>query len=249
MAFSMLAEYSRYILLARPSPLDYYLKGLSLEGFPLDTLNPTTNADAELVMALRNGDEAAFTALVDQLSASMVRIAMIYVRDQPTAEEVVQETWIAVLRGLDRFEGRSSLKTWIFTILTNRAKTRAQREGRYVPLEISDEFENEPTVSPDRFRPPDSPIAPSHWTPDGAPHSWESIPEDRLLSLETREQIMQAIDALPANQREVIRLRDVEGLSSSEVCNILAISETNQRVLLHRARSRVRRALETYLAE
>lgn len=217
----------------------------------MDTLNhpiPNASADAALVAALRAGDETAFTTLVDQLSPSMVRIAMIYVRDQPTAEEVVQETWIAVLRGLDRFEGRSSLKTWIFTILTNRAKTRAQREGRYVPLEISDDFENEPAVSPDRFHAPDS-ATPNHWSPEGAPHSWESIPEDRLLSLETRAQIMQAIDMLPPNQREVIRLRDVEGFSSGEVCNILAISETNQRVLLHRARSRVRRALEAYLAE
>lgn len=212
---------------------------------------PTGNApsDAELVASLRAGDEAAFTELVERLQPSMVRIAMIYTPSQAVAEEVAQETWIAVLKGLDRFEGRSSLKTWIFTILTNRAKTRAQREGRYVPLELNDEFESEPTVDPSRFYASDTPNANHHWTPEGTPHPWDSIPEEHLLSEETQAQIMQAIDALPHNQREVIRLRDVEGLSSSEVCNILSISETNQRVLLHRARARVRQALENYLAE
>lgn len=179
----------------------------------------------------------------------MVRIAMMYVNTQALAEEVVQETWIAVLRGLARFEGRSSLKTWIFTILTNRAKTRAQREGRYVPLDISEELEFEPAVTPERFGSPDDPQWSHHWLPGTAPQSWASIPEDNLLSQETLAYIMGAINTLPPNQREVIRLRDVEGFSSAEACNILSISETNQRVLLHRARARVRRALEDYLTD
>ncbi len=204
-------------------------------------------AEIQLIQALRAGDEAAFTTLVEGHYASMVRIAMIYVPTQQVAEEVVQETWIAVLKGLDNFEGRSSLKTWIFTILTNRAKTRAQREGRYVPLELPDEQDFEPAVTPDRFRPADDPQWPHHWWPDQKPQTWDNIPENHLLSSETHHYIMEAIEALPANQREVIRLRDVEGFSAAEVCNIMSLTETNQRVLLHRARSRVRKALESYL--
>lgn len=211
---------------------------------------PSTDAqspssEASLIQALRNGDEAAFTALVEQYYTSMVRIAMIYVPDQAIAEDVVQETWIGVLRGLDRFEGRSSLKTWIFTILTNRAKTRAQRESRYVPLATAwgDEADDiEPVITPERFS------AEGHWSADQSPDTWEAIPEDRLLSQETLSLIDEAINDLPPGQREVIRLRDIEGWSSAEVCNVLDISETNQRVLLHRARSKVRRALEQYLA-
>jgi RNA polymerase sigma-70 factor (ECF subfamily) len=203
----------------------------------------SSSSEADLIAALRNGDEAAFTALVEQYYTSMVRIAMIYVPDQAIAEDVVQETWIGVLRGLDRFEGRSSLKTWIFTILTNRAKTRAQRESRYVPLALAgdDEAEDsEPVITPERFS------SEGHWSEN--PATWDAIPEDRLLSQETLALIDQAINELPQGQREVIRLRDIEGWSSAEVCNVLDISETNQRVLLHRARSKVRRALEQYLA-
>jgi RNA polymerase sigma-70 factor (ECF subfamily) len=201
--------------------------------------------EAELLAALRNEDEAAFAYLVDKYYASMIRIALMYVKDQAAAEDVVQETWIGVLRGLDRFEGRSSLKTWIFTILTNRAKTRAQRDGRYLPLTPlwEDEAEeNEPAVAPDHF------TSAGHWLGDSMPNRWEVIPEDHLLSEETLGVIDDAIDHLPPGQREVIRLRDVDGWSSAEVCNVLDITETNQRVLLHRARSKVRRALEQYLA-
>jgi RNA polymerase sigma-70 factor (ECF subfamily) len=202
-------------------------------------------SEADLLAALRNEDERAFAYLVDKYSMSMVRIALMYVSDQAVAEDVVQETWIGVLRGLDRFEGRSSLKTWIFTILTNRAKTRAQREGRYVPLTPiwnEDGDENEPAVTPEHFS------SEGHWLNDSMPVRWDNIPEDRLLSEETLGVIDTAIEALPPAQREVIRLRDVDGWTSAEVCNVLDITETNQRVLLHRARSKVRRALEQYLA-
>lgn len=198
--------------------------------------------DQNAILArLRSGDEQAFADLVDQYSPSMIRIAMIYVQDRAVAEEVVQDTWIAALRGLARFEGRSTLKTWLFTILTNRAKTRAAREDRYVPLELSEDSDDPTAVDLDRF---DS----NHYWADGRlPQLWESVPETRLMSRETLSQIAMALDKLPPNQREVIRLRDVEGCSSDEVCNILGLSETNQRVLLHRARSKVRQALEDYL--
>jgi len=217
------------------------MSGQASPGF--DMAHPPSD-DTRLLAALRDGDEAAFTQLVEQHYASMVRIAMIYVADQAIAEDVVQETWIGVLRGLGRFEGRSSLKTWIFTILTNRAKTRAQREGRYVPLTPaweSDGEDDEPIVTPERFS------TSGHWSDDQRPDQWDTLPEDRLLSQETLDVIAMAIAGLPPNQRQVIRLRDVEGWSSSEVCNILDISETNQRVLLHRARAKVRQALEGYL--
>jgi RNA polymerase sigma-70 factor, ECF subfamily len=219
------------------------MSGLTVPGNdPTD--RPVAN-ESGLINALRMGDEAAFTMLVEQYYDSMVRIAMIYVPDKAIAEDVVQETWIGVLRGLDRFEGRSSLKTWIFTILTNRAKTRAQREGRYVPLTFSGDGEaedNEPTVDQERFRDE------GHWWPEQKPGSWEGVPEDRLLAQETLRVIQDAIAQLPPGQQQVIRLRDVDGWSSAEVCNVLDITETNQRVLLHRARSKVRQALEQYLS-
>ena len=198
--------------------------------------------------ALRRGDEAAFVVLVDQYHAALVRMARAYVSSQAVAEEVAQETWLGVLRGLDRFEGRASLKTWIFRILTNRAKTRGEREGRTIPFSaLGADEEAEPAVEPERFLPPDHPTAPGHWAL--RPQSWAEVPEERLLSAETRTRVQQAIDALPRAQQQVIRLRDVEGWSADEVCNVLQISETNQRVLLHRARSKVRRALERYLSD
>ncbi len=214
------------------------------------TAPPASERERELLAALRRGDEQAFTTLVEQHTPSLLRLAMLYVSSRAVAEEVVQETWLGVLQGLRRFEGRSALKTWIFRILVNTAKTRAQRENRTIPfsaLAALDTDGDEPAVEPERFLPADDPQWPGHWA--APPESWEGQPEERLLAGEARERIQAAIDALPPTQREVITLRDVVGWSSEEVCNLLAISETNQRVLLHRARSRVRRALEQYLAE
>lgn len=176
----------------------------------------------------------------------MMRVAAAYVRDRATAEEVVQETWLGVLRGLDKYEGRSSLKTWIFGILINQAKSRAQKEGRAIPFSaLLDPAE--PAVGPERFLSADHPKWPRWW--DGYPRNWDDILEDRLIARETRAVVDRAIENLPANQRLVIALRDVEGLTAKETCSVLDLSETNQRVLLHRARSRVRRELERYFDE
>ena len=205
--------------------------------------------DLRVVEALRSGNEGAFVSLIERYHVSMLRLAMVFVSSQAVAEEVVQDSWMGVLQGLNGFEGRSSLKTWIFRILTNRAKTRAQREGRSVPFSSLAEFNSdlpEPAVEPERFRGPDQQW-PGHWV--SFPRSWDEIPEERLLSQETLTRIQEAIDTLPLGQREVIVLRDIEGCSSDEACNLLGVSEANQRVLLHRARSRVRRALERYFEE
>jgi RNA polymerase sigma-70 factor (ECF subfamily) len=204
--------------------------------------------DFLLLEALRGGEESAFELLIATYQASLLRVALLYVPTRMLAEEAVQETWIGVLKGLRRFEGRSSLKTWIFSILMNQAKTIAQREGRYIQFEWDEEGDFEPVVAPERFQTSDS-EDPDHWKATWMPDSWDAIPEDILLSRETRRYIQQAIDGLPHNQRLVITLRDVEMLTSEEVCNILSISETNQRVLLHRARSKVRQALETYFSQ
>ncbi len=197
-----------------------------------------------LLSLLRQRDETAFTQLVEQYHSSLVRLATIYVQDTRIAEEVAQETWLAVLHGLDLFEGRSSLKTWIFTILANKAKTRGGRETRTISYA---DWEDRPAVSPDRFNDSSAEKWPDHWARGSAPASWDEIPEDLLLSQETLNIIREAIDQLPESQRSVIALHDMEELSAQEICNILEISETNQRVLLHRARSRVRQALEDYL--
>jgi RNA polymerase sigma-70 factor (ECF subfamily) len=202
--------------------------------------------DAALIAALRARDERAFEALMREYNASLLRVAQIYVASRAVAEEVVQETWIGVLNGIDRFEGRSSLKTWIFRILTNIAKTRGQREGRTVPFSALERPDAVPeaAVDPGRFRRPDDERWPGHWA--SRPEPW---PEERLLAAEMREVVERAIEQLPPAQRAVISLRDVEGWSAEEARNALGVSETNQRVLLHRARSKVRQALENYLAE
>jgi RNA polymerase sigma-70 factor, ECF subfamily len=197
--------------------------------------------ETALVAALRDGDEAAFRQLVEMYHAMLVRVARMYVSTQAAAEDVAAETWLAVLEGIDRFEGRSSLKTWIFRILTNRAKTRGIREGRSLPFSSLEP--DEPAVDADRFHGGDH-RWPGHWAAPPA-----GFPEERLLAAETRDLIEQTIAALPPTQRAVISLRDVEGWSAEEVCNALTLTETNQRVLLHRARSAVRAALEQYLEE
>ncbi len=202
--------------------------------------------ELQLIEALRGGDERAFEELVRMYQAALVRVAQIYVSSRAVAEEVVQETWLAVLNGIDRFEGRSSLKTWIFRILANRAKTRAEREGRTIPFSALRNPGGVPesAVDADCFLDPEHPRWPGHWaTP---PTHW---PEEQLLGQEAQRVIDEAIERLPAAQRAVITLRDVQGWSGEEVCNALELTETNQRVLLHRARSKVRRALEEYLSE
>jgi RNA polymerase sigma-70 factor (ECF subfamily) len=199
--------------------------------------------DHELVQRLREGDESAFADLIDRYGATMLRVAQMYVKDRASAEEVVQETWLAVLNGIDRFEERSSLKTWLFRILSNRAKTRGERDGRSIPFSSLAGVgeDDEPSVDADRFLGPDSP-EPGAWA--APPRAW---PQDRILQKETLDVIKMAIEQLPEAQREVIRLRDVEGWSPMEVADALEITDGNQRVLLHRARSKVRAALESYL--
>ena len=202
--------------------------------------------EARLIAALRNGDEAAFCTLVDTYHPRMLRVARAYVVDPTVADEVVQDTWLRVLRSIDRFESRSSLKTWIFRILVNTAIGWATRERRSIPLSrlARDAEGREPALESERFLPADAQW-PGHWT--SLPASWGTAPEARLLAREVQDLIRAAIEALPMGQRTVVALRDVEGWTSEDVCNALRISESNQRVLLHRGRSKVRRALERYL--
>ncbi len=199
--------------------------------------------EAQLVDGLRARDEAAFAALIRMYGVGMLRVARMYVSTGAVAEEVVQEAWLAVLKGIDRFEGRSSLKTWLFRIVANTAKTRGVREARSAPFSSFEDGES--TVSSERFLGTDERF-PGHWAVP--PASWAGIPEDRLLAGETMDVIRGEIERLPPSQRAVLELRDIEGLSADEVCNALDLTETNGRVLLHRARAKVRAALEEYLA-
>jgi RNA polymerase sigma-70 factor, ECF subfamily len=203
--------------------------------------------DGSVIDALRRGDESAFARLVDQYHSSLRRVARLYIANRAVADEVVQDTWLGVIQGIWAFEGRSSLKTWIFRILINRAKTRAAREGRMVPFPRFDAAVEaaEVAVAPDRFQPADHPTEPGHWT--HPPPDVGAFPERRLLAQEARQHLQSAIAALPEHQRAVLILRDVEGCSTEEVCNALGFQETNARVLLHRARAKMRAALEPYL--
>jgi RNA polymerase sigma-70 factor (ECF subfamily) len=201
--------------------------------------------DARLVEGLRAGDDAAFAALMREHGGAMLRVAQMYVSSRAVAEEVVQEAWLGVLKGIGRFEGRSSLKTWLFRIVANTAKTRGVREARSIPFSaLAGEGEDEPSVDPDRFLGAGERF-PGHWALP--PESWAGIPEGRLLARETLEVIEREIERLPPAQRAVITMRDVQGLTSEEVRNALDLTETNQRVLLHRARAKVRSALEEYM--
>ena len=198
-----------------------------------------------LCASLRAGDERAFAELLDRYDAPLRRFAMTFVRNAAVADEVVQDTWLGVIRGIDRFEERSSLKTWIFQILANNARTRAGREARTVPLSaLSASTDDEAAVDPSRFLDEQHDRWPGHWT---APlPRWSDLPERALAGRETLDLLRQTIEQLPELQRRVILLRDVEGYASEEVCELLSITEANQRVLLHRARSKVRGALELH---
>jgi RNA polymerase sigma-70 factor, ECF subfamily len=202
--------------------------------------------EAELVSALKRRDERAFVTLVNRYQSHLVRLALVYCRTLDLAEEVVQDTWLGVIQGIDRFEGRASFRTWLFQILVNRARTRAVKEGRTLSFSsLAEEAQapGEPAVPGDRFRPLDDPW-PNNWALP--PHSWGESSDARLLASETMDLVQRAIAQLPPAQQQVITLRDVEGWSPEDVCNVLEVSETNQRVLLHRARSRVRAALEAH---
>ena len=207
---------------------------------------PASIADEQgLVQALRAGEQDAFRALVDSHYATMKRLARSYVHCDARAEEVVQETWLAVVRGIARFEERSALSTWIHSILINKARRYATRESRTLPFSsIGRADESGPTIDPDRFQ-GDEDEWPGHWaTP---PRPWQK-PDRRLLSLEMRARLRDALEELPKRQRTVVALRDVEGMSSEEVCDLLELSPENQRVLLHRGRARLRERLEPYVA-
>jgi RNA polymerase sigma-70 factor (ECF subfamily) len=195
--------------------------------------------DEVVVDRLRQRDEAVFALLLDTWSRGMLRAARVYVASEQSAEDVVQDTWLAVIRGIDRFEGRSSLRTWVYRILVNLAKTRGVREGRTVLAGLP---EDGPTVDPARFQGPDDPY-PGHW------RAFPASPESWVLSREVHGVVDRALAGLPDRQRIVITLRDIEGYTSEEVCSILEISAANQRVLLHRARAAVRGRLEEYFEE
>jgi RNA polymerase sigma-70 factor (ECF subfamily) len=207
----------------------------------------TTSEDVMLAR-LRAGDEMAFRELVTCHDRAMRRIALSYVRTPSVADEVVQETWLAIIQGLGRFEGRSSLKTWMFRILVNRAQSRGVREQRTLPFSSlsADDNEDGPTVDPDRFLPAGHAAA-GYWSV--TPSRFFELPEDRMLAEETSALVAAAIEKLPDRQRRVITLRDIEGWDADEVCQSLGLSAANQRVLLHRARAAVRAGLEEYFME
>jgi RNA polymerase sigma-70 factor, ECF subfamily len=193
-------------------------------------------SDGDLVLRLRSGDERAFASLVGRYHEPMLRLAVSFVPSRAVAEEVVQDTWLALLRGLDGFEGRSSLKTWLFRILVNRARTTGTRENRSVPV-----ADPEPAADPSRFD------ASGGWA--DPPEHWIEAAEGRMEAGKLADRVRVCLGELPARQREVVILRDVEEMSSEEVCAVLAISEANQRVLLHRGRSRLRQLFEDEFRE
>jgi RNA polymerase sigma-70 factor (ECF subfamily) len=202
--------------------------------------------ETALIAALRNGDEAVFAEVVDRHTPSMLRVARGYVPSLEIAEEVVQETWIALIKGISYFEGRSSLRTWLFTVMINIAKARGMRERRDSDAAIA-AFTGG-TVDPARFRGSDDPY-PGHWLPDEVPSPFPDTPEGSVLGRELVDVARRELDKLPDRQRTVVTLRDMLGFDSSEVCELLDISVANQRVLLHRGRAAMRAALEEYLAD
>jgi len=205
-----------------------------------------TADEATLIAALRGGDEAAFARLVDQHTPSMLRVARGYVPNHQVAEEVVQETWIAVVKGIDKFEARSSLRTWLFAVMINIAKARGLRERRDADAAIAAYTGG--TVDPARFRTAEDPY-PGHWKPDEVPSPFPDTPEGSVLGNELVDVARRELDKLPERQRMVVALRDMLGFDSREVCELLGISVANQRVLLHRGRAAVRQVLEDYVLE
>jgi RNA polymerase sigma-70 factor (ECF subfamily) len=213
----------------------------STQGRP--TVVVADRADTLTVRRLRDGDEITFVSIMTAWSPGMLRLARVYVRTAQSAEDVVQDTWLAVLDGLDRFEERSSLRTWVLRILVNKARSCALRERKAVPTAVLDDQDAGPTVSPNRFRGADD-RWPGHWRV--FPERWPPTPEEELLSGELRRLMGRVLESLPERQREVIELRDVYGYSADDTCWMLDISPVNQRVLLHRARARMRAGIEEY---
>ena len=213
---------------------------------PTSNVSVQSGTDQDLVKSLRAGDEATFAHLVKAWSPSMLRLARQFVSTSQSAEDAVQDAWVGMLIGLDRFEGRASLRTWTFSILVNRAKSRGVRESRtVVDLRVAgDDGNDRPTVDPDRFQGPGS-QHPGGWTPQGVPQPWHQ-PEKRAIAQETLGLIEHALEFLPARQRLVVTMRDVQGFSADEVCDLLSLSPGNQRILLHRGRGALRAALEDY---
>lgn len=207
----------------------------------------TVEHESGLIAALREGDEAAFAQLVDQYTPAMLRVAHGYAPTHQIAEEVVQETWIALLKGISRFEGRSSLRTWLFAVVINIAKQRGIRERRAADAEIAAYTGG--TVDPARFRSADDLMWPGHWKERQEPAAFPDTPEESILGDELITVARRELDKLPERQRMVVSLRDMLGFDSSEVCELLNISLANQRVLLHRGRAAVRQALENYLTD
>jgi RNA polymerase sigma-70 factor, ECF subfamily len=209
----------------------------------------TSTEDDLLLHRLRSGDEQAFDHLVRAWSPAMRRVARGFVSTDASAQECVQDAWLGAIKGLASFEGRSTLRTWIFRILVNIAKTRAVKEHRTAPLSsLTPDDDPGPTVDPGRFRPRDDPERPGTWTSAGEPRPWETDPEVGALSGEFRDVLSAAVEALPGRQREIVVLRDIQGFGSEEVCEILGLTAQNQRVLLHRARAKVRAAIEAYFS-
>jgi RNA polymerase sigma-70 factor, ECF subfamily len=198
--------------------------------------------DDALLRGLTRGDERVFSDLVEQWGGIMLRLALSHVESRAIAEEVVQDAWLTVLRSLDRFERRSTLRTWVLGVVVNVARSRARAERRAISLQSGS---SAPVIDPTRFLPSGHPRWPHHWAVE--PVQWRT-PEEDLLTGETRKVILEAVATLPVSQREVLVLRDLEGIAAADVCNILGLSDTHQRVLLHRARTRVRNALERYFA-
>jgi len=220
--------------------------GATRAAVPASRVPPSQDPDAAVLARLRAGDDTAFAELVDRWSPAMLRIARAYVSTRQSAEDAVQDAWLGVVRGLANFEGRSSLRTWVFTILVNQARTRGAREARTVPMsDLGRDDDSGPTVDQSRFQGPGDRY-PDGWTPAGRPARWESHPEGEVIAGEALRLLEDALTRLPPRQRVVVTLRDVRGLTAEEACDVLGVTPQNQRVMLHRGRAALRRELEQY---